>query len=214
MIPDLLRFWGASPSSSAALIWVSGVFVSAYLLGSIPSGILVTKALGLGDLKKLGSGNIGATNVLRTGNYKAASITLLLDAGKGLLAVYVAEKHLGATAAHFAALGVFCGHLFSLFLFFRGGKGVATFLGILIILNFYLALIFCLSWLIIAFLLRYSSLASLISSFFFIFILFFSGDLSFLWLIITMVTLIWFKHRENLLRLAGGKESKISFKEN
>jgi glycerol-3-phosphate acyltransferase PlsY len=214
MIPDLLRFWGASPSSSAALIWVGGVFVSAYFLGSIPSGILVTKAFGLGDLKKFGSGNIGATNVLRTGSRKAASITLVLDAGKGILAVVIAEKYLGITAAHFAALGVFCGHLFSIFLFFKGGKGVATFLGILIILNTYLALIFCSSWLIIALLLRYSSLASLISSVFSILIMFFLGDLSFLWLMITMVILIWFKHRENLLRLASGVESKIIFRKN
>ena len=212
MIPDLLRFWGASPSSNTAIAWIGGIFLLAYLVGSIPSGILVTKALGLGNLKSIGSGNIGATNVLRTGNKIAALLTLFLDAGKGVIAVLLAEKYLGITAAHFAALGAFCGHIFSVFLFFKGGKGVAIFLGILLALNLHLGLTICAFWLLIAFFSKYSSLASLISSALSILVLTILEDLSLMWLLLAMVSLIWFSHRENIARLFMGKEPKLTIK--
>ncbi len=211
MIPDLLRFWGASPSSSTALVWVGTIFMLAYFFGSIPSGIIVTRAFGLGNLKSIGSGNIGATNVLRTGSKKAALITLILDFGKGIIAVFLTEKYLGITAAHFAALGVFCGHLFSVFLFFNGGKGVATFLGILLVLNLYIGATVCIFWLIVAWWTKYSSLASLISSVLSILILVILEDLSFMWLLLIMVLLIWLRHRKNILRLLEGKEPRINF---
>ncbi|MDG2354580.1 MAG: glycerol-3-phosphate 1-O-acyltransferase PlsY [Paracoccaceae bacterium] len=210
MLPDLIRFWGASPSSGAALPWVGLVFIVSYLFGSIPSGVLVTKAFGLGNLKSIGSGNIGATNVLRTGSKKAALLTLFLDTSKGILAVVLTEKYLGITAAHFAALGVFFGHLFSIFLFFKGGKGVATFLGILLVLNIYLMVTVASVWLITAWKFKYSSLASLVSSSLSIIIILLLEDLSFMWLLISMVLLIWFRHRKNVMRLLTGKESKIN----
>ena len=209
MIPDVLRFWGSSPSSSAGLIWIVYIFFPTYLLGSIPSGILITKTLGLGNLKKLGSGNIGATNVLRTGNKMAAIATLLLDMSKGIIAVIVTEQYLGITASHFAALGVFCGHLFSVFLFFKGGKGVATFLGILLVLDFFLCTLVCISWLIIAWWSKYSSVASLISSALSVIIVIILEDLSFMWLILVMVLLIWLRHTGNIANLFTGRESKI-----
>ncbi len=209
MIPDLLRFWGASPSSGAALPWIGLVLAISYIFGSIPSGILVTKAFSLGNLKDIGSGNMGATNVLRTGSKKAALLTLFLDASKGILAVTLTEKYLGITSSHFAALGVFCGHIFSIFLLFKGGKGVATFLGILLVLNIHLGVIFASFWLIVAWISKYSSLASLISSSLSIIFLMFLEDSSFLWLLGTMVLLIWLRHRENILRLLTGKETKI-----
>ena len=212
MIPDVLRFWGAAPSSNAAFIWISIVFLLAYLVGSIPSGILITKSFGLGKLTNIGSGNTGATNVLRTGNKKAAILTLLMDAGKGIIVVILTEKYLGITASHFAALGAFCGHIFSIFLLFKGGKGVATFLGILLALNLYLGIIICSLWLIIAWLSKYSSLASLISSFFTIIFLIYLKDMSFMWIILFMVLSIWFRHRENIVRLIRRNEAKIKLK--
>ena len=126
MIPDILRIWGAAPTSNVGLIWVFNIFLFSYLIGSIPFGILISRLFKLGNIRDIGSGNIGATNVLRTGHKKAAFFTLIMDITKGIAVVYLAEEFLGITASHFAALGVFFGHLFSVFLFFKGGKGVAT----------------------------------------------------------------------------------------
>ena len=134
--------------------------VFGYLLGSIPFGLLVTRAAGLGDVRKIGSGNIGATNVLRTGNKGLAAATLLLDALKGTAAVMIA-RHFGHDLGLWAGLGAFLGHLFPAWLGFKGGKGVATYLGVLIALGWHVALIFIAVWLAMAFLFRYSSLAAL-----------------------------------------------------
>ena len=135
-------------------------FVLSYLLGSVPFGVLVTRALGLGDLRAIGSGNIGATNVLRTGNKGAAAATLVLDAGKGALAVLVARAVAGEQAAQVAGFAAFLGHLFPVWLGFRGGKGVATFLGTMLALAWPAGIAACLTWLAAALAFRFSSLAA------------------------------------------------------
>src|SRR5258706_8524389 len=134
-----------------------------YLLGSIPFGLLLTRAAGLGDIRRIGSGNIGATNVLRTGNKGLAAATLLLDAGKGAAAVLLASHYWGPDMAIMAGGGAMIGHLFPVWLRFRGGKGVATALGVLLALSWPIGLIACAVWLAAAFLFRYSSLAALLA---------------------------------------------------
>lgn len=132
-----------------------------YLLGSIPFGLLLTRAAGMGDIRSIGSGNIGATNVLRTGNKGLAAATLLLDAAKGAGAVLIARQLWGEEAAMIAGLAAFAGHILPVWLGFKGGKGVATYIGVLLGLNWIVGLIFCAVWLVIAFARRYSSLAAL-----------------------------------------------------
>ncbi len=140
-----------------------GAFVFGYFLGSIPFGLILTRLAGLGDVRSIGSGNIGATNVLRTGNKKLAAATLLLDALKGTAAVLIASRF-GPYAAICAGFGAFIGHLFPVWIGFKGGKGVATYLGILIGLAWPGALVFAAAWIVTALLTRYSSLAALIAS--------------------------------------------------
>src|ERR1051325_8457678 len=152
-MPDLLGdFTYVWPYYAAAL--------AGYLLGSIPFGLLLTRVAGLGDIRKIGSGNIGATNVLRTGHKGLAAATLLLDGGKGALAVLVA-RHWGPDTAILAGCGAFLGHLYPLWLRFKGGKGVATSLGVLLALDWRIGLIACFTWLLVAYLFRYSSRAAL-----------------------------------------------------
>lgn len=209
MIPDILRIWGASPTANAGFIWVFFIFFISYIIGSIPFGLLISKFYNLGDIRNIGSGNIGATNVLRTGHKTAAFLTLVMDFAKGVILVFLAREMLGITASHFAALGVFFGHLFSVFLFFKGGKGVATFIGIQIILNFYIGILVCLIWVFIAVITRYSSLSSLISSLISLLILIFVNDFSYIWIQTILVILIVAKHRNNIVRLVSGEENKI-----
>ena len=147
---------------SGALVYVSAL-VFGYLLGSIPFGLILAKLFGLGDLRKIGSGNIGATNVLRAGSKWLAALTLILDAAKGTVAILLAS-HWGETAAMVAGLGVFLGHLFPVWLSFNGGKGVATFIGVLIGLFWPAAAVFGAAWLLVALLTRYSSLSALVAS--------------------------------------------------
>src|SRR6202012_2046902 len=144
--------------------WLPFAFVIGYLLGSIPFGLILTRLAGTQDLRSIGSGNIGATNVLRTGHKGLAAATLLLDMLKGTAAVLIAGFYDGPNAAMLAAFGAFLCHLFPIWLKFRGGKGVATYIGVLIGLFWPAALLFCLVWLATAFLTRYSSLAALIAS--------------------------------------------------
>jgi len=186
-------------------------FLVGFLLGSIPFGLLLTRAAGLGDIRKIGSGNIGATNVLRTGNKKLAAAVLLLDALKGFAAVMIAAI-MGPLAAVAAALGAVLGHMFTPWLGFKGGKGVATTLGVLWGLNWMLGAAACLMWLLFAALFRYSSLAALLS-------VALTGGLSWIlldWraaLIVTlMVPLVFIRHHENIRRLLDGTESKIGQK--
>src|SRR5690606_22221613 len=150
-ISDMAFYW-----------WLIGALVFGYLLGSIPFGLLLTRAAGLGDVRKIGSGNIGATNVLRTGNKGLAAATLVLDAMKGTAAVLVAA-HYGTEAAIAAGLGAFLGHLFPVWLRFKGGKGVATYIGVLFGLMWQAALLFLAIWIAVAVAFRYSSLSALIA---------------------------------------------------
>ncbi len=196
-------------TSPASLLLVA---MLAYLLGSVPFGILVARLFGLGDLRTVGSGNIGATNVLRTGNKFAAFLTLFFDAGKGAIAVIVAGLVFGKDAAQVAAFFAFLGHLFPLWLGFNGGKGVATFLGTLLALNFIGGLLVCLSWLVIAALFRYSSLAALLCAATAPIWLWGQGAEDTVLLAILLMTLIWLRHAENIRRLMAGTETKIGQK--
>lgn len=187
--------------------------VLGYLLGSIPFGVVVTRAFGLGDLRQIGSGNIGATNVLRTGNRRAALATLLLDGGKGVLAVLLGRWLLAEDAAQVAGLAAFLGHLFPVWLGFRGGKGVATFLGLLLALNWIIGAAVCLTWLVTAAVGRVSSIAALVaaaSSGLWIVLL---TDGSLLLLSLVLTVLIYLRHAENLKRIKAGTEPRIGRKQ-
>jgi glycerol-3-phosphate acyltransferase PlsY len=186
--------------------------VLAYLLGSIPFGIVITRALGLGDLRQIGSGNIGATNVLRTGNKGAAFATLVLDAAKGAIAVLIARALLGEDAAQLAGIAAFLGHLFPVWLGFRGGKGVATFLGTLIALNWQVGLAVCATWLVMAVLSRTSSIAALIAAASTSGWLVYFGQLRLLLMVIFLTILVYIRHAENLKRIKAGTEPKIGKK--
>jgi glycerol-3-phosphate acyltransferase PlsY len=184
-------------------------FVLAYLLGSIPFGVLVTRALGLGDLRTIGSGNIGATNVLRTGNKGAAAATLLLDAGKGAVAVLVARAIAGEQAAMVAGFAAFLGHLFPVWLGFRGGKGVATFLGTMLALAWPVGIAACLTWLATAIVFRYSSLAALVAAAATPLWLLLLGRADAVWLGVALAILVLVRHQANIRRLLDGTEPKI-----
>jgi len=190
-----------------------------YALGSIPFGLLLTQAAGLGDIRKVGSGNIGATNVLRTGRKKLAAATVLLDAAKGLVAVLIAAQFAGPDAAIAAALGAVLGHLFPVWLAFKGGKGMATTLGVLWGLSWGLGVVACLVWLLAAVLFRYSSLATLlgaalaaVAAWVLSSVPVFGLALSnaHIAVLVTLLALLVFaKHHANLRRLFAGTEPKI-----
>jgi len=182
-----------------------------YLLGSIPFGLLLTRAAGLGDVRSIGSGNIGATNVLRTGNKGLAALTLVLDALKGTAAAAIAA-HWGAELGLIAGFAAFLGHLFPVWLRFRGGKGVATYLGVLLGLAWKVALIFVVVWLVVAALLRYSSLAALAGTVAVPVALYFMGLVDYAALFLVMSVIVWIKHRANITRLLAGTESRIGIK--
>jgi glycerol-3-phosphate acyltransferase PlsY len=186
--------------------------VLAYLLGSIPFGIVITRALGLGDLRQIGSGNIGATNVLRTGNKGAAAATLVLDAAKGGIAVLIARWLLGEDAAQLAGLAAFLGHLFPVWLGFKGGKGVATFLGTLIALSWPVGLAACGTWLVAALVTRISSVAALTAAATSSLWLFWFGEGRMLLLVVLLTVLVYIRHAENLKRIKAGTEPKIGQK--
>ena len=190
-----------------------------YVLGSIPFGLLLTRAAGLGDIRNVGSGNIGATNVLRTGNKGLAAATLLLDALKGTAGVLLAERLIGAPAGYaivcslVGGLGAFLGHIFPVWLGFKGGKGVATYIGVLVGLAWKLALVFCGIWLIVAVVTRYSSLSALVASVVVPVAAFALGapEVALLGAILS-VLLIW-KHSANITRLLAGTEPRIGAKD-
>lgn len=183
-------------------------FAFGYLLGSIPFGLLLTRAAGGPDIRAIGSGNIGATNVLRTGNKALAAATLLCDMLKGTLAVLAAARY-GADPALAAALGAFLGHLFPVWLKFKGGKGVATYIGLLIGLHWPAALFFCAVWLAVAAAVRYSSLAALIASALTPLAIWYFGLPKVAALFLLLTVLLWVKHRANIERLLNGTEGKI-----
>jgi glycerol-3-phosphate acyltransferase PlsY len=209
---------------SWSLVWpyYLAAFVLAYLLGSIPFGLVLTKVAGLGDIRKIGSGNIGATNVLRTGRKELALATLLLDGGKGSAAVLIAQMW-GPDMALMAGYGVVIGHLFPVWLGFKGGKGVATTLGVLLAIDFPVGAAACVTWLIVAALFRYSSLAALLSlaaaPFYALYLplLWRSGaevigDRQIALFAAILAVMVWIKHHENIRRLLSGTESKIGGK--
>ena len=189
-------------------------FLCGYLLGSIPFGLILTRAAGGPDVRTIGSGNIGATNVLRTGRTGLAAATLICDALKGTLAVLVIARYASYEASLLAGFGAFIGHLFPVWLNFRGGKGVATYIGLLIGIYWPCAVIFCAIWLVAAVISRYSSLSALIASAL--------TPLAF-WLLaqpqaagwfLLMTVLLWITHRTNIRRLLDGSEGKIGAKSN
>ncbi|MGJ0509497.1 MAG: glycerol-3-phosphate 1-O-acyltransferase PlsY [Methylocystis sp.] len=182
-----------------------------YLLGSIPFGLLLTKTAGAGDLRSIGSGNIGATNVLRTGRKDLAAATLLLDALKGTAAVVIGSM-LSPEGAILAAFAAFVGHIAPVWLNFRGGKGVATFLGCLFGLYWPVGLAFCGVWLAVAAITRYSSLSALVASIVAPVLLFALGRGGEAFVVGAMAALLWRKHAENIARLRAGSESRIGQK--
>lgn len=192
--------------------WLVYALVLGYLLGSIPFGLILTRLAGLGDVRQIGSGNIGATNVLRTGNKKLAAATLLLDGLKGTAAVLIADHYWGLAPAMLAGFGAFLGHLFPVWLGFRGGKGVATYIGVLLALVWQSAALFAIVWLITAVVSRYSSLAALVASVAVPAVLYAMGRVELAALAAIMTVLLLFKHRANIRRLINGEEPKIGGK--
>jgi glycerol-3-phosphate acyltransferase PlsY len=183
-----------------------------YLLGSIPFGLILTRLAGTEDLRSIGSGSIGATNVLRTGSKALAVGTLLGDALKGTLAVVIAGYYGGPNAAMLAGLGAFLGHLYPVWLKFKGGKGIATYIGVLIGLFWPAAVVFCVMWLATAFTTRYSSLSALIAAFVTPLFLWWFGHPALASLFVVLTLLSFYAHRENIKRLQAGTESKIGEK--
>jgi acyl phosphate:glycerol-3-phosphate acyltransferase len=188
--------------------WVT-VFILGYLAGSVPFGLLVTRLAGTRDIREIGSRNIGATNVLRTGRKDLAAATLVSDVLKGTLAVLAASRLAGADAAIAAGLGAFLGHLFPVWLGFKGGKGVATFIGLLIAFAWPVALGFCAIWLLVAFTTRYSSLSALIASAVTPVLLWVYGEPREALLFAALAAMLWAMHRANIGRLIAGTEGKI-----
>ncbi len=189
--------------------WAAGAL--GYLLGAIPFGLLLTRLAGLGDIRAIGSGNIGATNVLRTGNKGLAALTLLLDGGKGAAAALLGNMY-GPDMMVLAAGGAFIGHLFPIWLRFRGGKGVATFLGVMLVANWLVGVLCCLIWLAVAFLLRYSSLAALIAAAAGPALAWWLDDWQVVELAGFMAVLILIRHQQNIRRLFQRTEPKIGAK--
>ena len=183
-----------------------------YLLGSIPFGLILTRLAGTADLRSIGSGNIGATNVLRTGRKGLAAATLICDMLKGTLAVLIAGYFGGPDAAMLAALGSFLGHLFPVWLKFKGGKGVAVYIGVLIGLFWPAAVLFCLVWLATAVTSRYSSLSALVASFITPIFLWWFGHVALALLFAVLTMLLFYMHRENIKRLQAGSEGRIGQK--
>ncbi|SDK42107.1 glycerol-3-phosphate 1-O-acyltransferase PlsY [Aliiruegeria lutimaris] len=181
----------------------------AYLLGSIPFGIVMARLFGLGDLRVIGSGNIGATNVLRTGNKLAAFLTLVLDAAKGGVAVLIARAVVGEDAAQISGFAAFLGHIYPVWLKFKGGKGVATFLGVLLALDWQVGLACCATWLVIAFLFRLSSLAALVAAGLSTAWMLVLGRPEMVLLALLLTALVYIRHSSNIGRLLRGEEPRI-----
>ncbi len=204
-MPDPISWEFAWPYFLAAV-------AGGYVLGSIPFGLVLTRLAGLGDIRKIGSGNIGTTNVLRAGRKDLAAATLILDAGKGAAAVLIAA-HWGPDMALIAALGAMLGHLYPIWLRFKGGKGVATALGVLLALAWPAGLAACATWLLAAALFRYSSLSALLSlAAAPLYVWVFTGDLQLVQLATIVALLVWARHHANIRRLLKGEESKIGQK--
>ncbi len=198
----------AESITSVLVLW--GVI--GYLLGSIPSGMILAKVMNLGNLREIGSGNIGATNVLRTGNKKAAALTLLFDAAKGAIVVLAARLLAAEDAAQVGALMAFLGHCFPVWLRFRGGKGVATYFGILLAVSWPMGLAAGAIWLVTAAVSRYSSLAALVTSGWMPVVVGFTDRGEMFVLTATLCLLVYARHISNIQRLRKGTETKIGAK--
>jgi glycerol-3-phosphate acyltransferase PlsY len=185
-----------------------GAAVVGYLLGAIPFGVILTRIAGLGDIRKIGSGNIGATNVLRTGNKTIAALTLVGDMLKGTVAVLLAHPF-GQEFAIVAGFAAFIGHLFPVWLGFKGGKGVATYLGVLAGLSLPTAVVFAVVWLTGAFITRYSSIGALTASLVTAPVLFFYHEPRLGQLFVVLTVILWLRHAGNIKRLVSGTESRI-----
>lgn len=191
-------------------VWLA--LIAGYLLGAIPFGLILTRAAGLGDVRAIGSGNIGATNVLRTGSKKLAAATLLLDGLKGTAAVLAARYAWGEVPAIAAGIGAFLGHVYPVWLKFKGGKGVATYIGVLGGLLWPAALVFCAVWLIVAATTKYSSLSALVASLVAPAYLAWSGETALAAVASALTLVLLWKHRANIARLSAGTEPKIGAK--
>ncbi|MCB1444639.1 MAG: glycerol-3-phosphate 1-O-acyltransferase PlsY [Rhizobiaceae bacterium] len=203
---DSLTTWNiaAFPAVIAAIL--------GYLSGSVPFGLILTRMAGLGDVRSIGSGNIGATNVLRTGNKGLAAATLLLDALKGTVPALLGAHFLGVEGGVIAGLAAFLGHIFPVWLGFRGGKGVATYIGVLFGLDWRMGLLFLLVWIATAVVTRYSSLSALVATLVVPVVEFLVGDARIAGLAVVMTVIAWIKHRANIGRLMAGTESRIGSK--
>jgi len=198
------------PALELGLMNIFLVILFAYLIGSIPFGIIISKIMGLGNLRNIGSGNIGATNVLRTGNKLAAILTLIFDLLKGAIAVIITYYIFNDATAQIAALSSFLGHCFPIWLKFKGGKGVATFIGISLALYWPAGILICLTWVLTAFLSRISSLSALISSLSSILWVWILGVPSAVFVMTVLTILIWYRHIENIKRIIKNTEPKIN----
>ncbi|WP_293576221.1 glycerol-3-phosphate 1-O-acyltransferase PlsY [Phaeobacter sp.] len=190
------------------LLWA----VVGYGLGSIPFGLILTKVMGLGNLRQIGSGNIGTTNVLRTGSKPAAALTLLLDGGKGAVAVLLARSLVGEDAAQIAGFAAFVGHCFPIWLAFKGGKGVATFLGLILALAWPVGVACCLTWLAAAYISRISSMGALVSAVAAPLWCLLLGAPMATALAAALAAVILWRHKENISRLRSGTEPRIGQK--
>ncbi|CDZ37090.1 Glycerol-3-phosphate O-acyltransferase [Neorhizobium galegae bv. officinalis] len=202
---ELFNWQITLPIALAALVF-------GYLLGSIPFGLILTRAAGLGDIRSIGSGNIGATNVLRTGNKKLAAATLLLDALKATVAALVAWYLFGKEAGLLAGFAAFMGHLFPVWLGFKGGKGVATYIGTLLGVAPWMVLVFAAIWLGVARVSKYSSLSALVATLVIPVVLWFLNEPKIALVLAVMTAISWWKHEENIKRLIAGTESRIGQK--
>ena len=184
------------------------VFIASYLSGSVPFGLILTKIFLNKDLRKIGSKNIGATNVLRTGNKKVAGLTLFLDVSKGIIPILITREYF-TDLIYLSSLAAFLGHIFPVWLKFKGGKGVATYLGIIFILSFNLGVIFCVSWILISIASKYSSLSSILSAMIVFILSFFNNNFVLTsYLFITFI-IILYTHRQNIVRIKNKSEDKI-----
>jgi glycerol-3-phosphate acyltransferase PlsY len=203
---SLLSGWNVA-AMPALLALVLG-----YLSGSVPFGLILTRMAGLGDVRSIGSGNIGATNVLRTGNKGLAAATLVLDALKGTVPALLATSFVGVEAGIIAGFAAFIGHIFPVWLGFKGGKGVATYIGVIFGLDWRMGLLFLLVWIGTAVIFRYSSLAALVATVAIPVVEWISGDVRIAALAAVMSIIVWIKHNANISRLLSGTESKIGKK--
>ena len=184
------------------------VFIASYLSGSIPFGLILTKIFLNKDLRKIGSKNIGATNVLRTGNKIVAGFTLFLDISKGIIPILITKEYF-PDLIYLSSLAALLGHIFPFWLRFKGGKGVATYLGIIFILSFNLGVIFCVSWILISIASKYSSLSSMLSTMIVFIVSFFNNNFQLTsYLFITFI-IILYTHRQNIVRIKNKSEDKI-----